>query len=80
MSPIIFRRLEVISYYAPKKDAAEEDINIDGRKYPYIKRSSNDFEWAVVMEAERSGNGYVQSRHAESPLAEGQRKAAYPSC
>lgn len=41
----------VISYHTPKKDAAEEDINIDGRKYPYIKHSSNDFEWAVVMEA-----------------------------
>jgi DNA sulfur modification protein DndD len=40
----------VISYYTPKKDAAEEDIVLDGRKFPYIKRSS-DFEWAVVTEA-----------------------------
>jgi hypothetical protein len=41
----------VISYHTPKKDAAEEDIHIDGRKYAYIKRSSSDFEWAVVLEA-----------------------------
>jgi DNA sulfur modification protein DndD len=40
----------VVSYYTPKKDASEEEIVLDGRKFPYIKRSS-DFEWAVVTEA-----------------------------
>lgn len=40
----------VISYYTPKKDAGEEEIVLGGRKYPYIKRSGEDFEWAVLAE------------------------------
>jgi DNA sulfur modification protein DndD len=40
----------IISYNTPKEDAGEEDINLGGRKYPYIKHSGNEFEWAVVTE------------------------------
>lgn len=40
----------VISYYTPKKDSSQETISLDGRKFPYIKHSSNNFEWATLME------------------------------
>lgn len=40
----------IITYFTPKQDAEEEDIVLDGRKYPYIRRSGNINEWAVLTE------------------------------
>jgi DNA sulfur modification protein DndD len=43
-------REAVITYFTPKPDVDEEEIRLDGRNYPYIRRSGNANEWAVVTE------------------------------
>jgi DNA sulfur modification protein DndD len=43
-------RESVITYFTHKSDAAEEDIVLDARGYPYIRRSQNAFEWASLTE------------------------------
>ena len=40
----------VITYFTPKQDAEGEEIVLDGRKYPYIRKSGNSNEWAVITE------------------------------
>jgi DNA sulfur modification protein DndD len=40
----------VITYFTHKADATEEDIALDARGYPYIRRSQNAFEWASLTE------------------------------
>ena len=38
----------VISYHTPKGEAEEEFFEIAGRRWPYIERSQNSFEWATI--------------------------------
>jgi DNA sulfur modification protein DndD len=43
-------RESVITYFTHKPDAPEEEIILDARAYPYIKRSPNSSEWATLTE------------------------------
>jgi DNA sulfur modification protein DndD len=43
-------REAVITYFTPKPEVDEEEIALDGKKYPYIQRSGNANEWAIVTE------------------------------
>lgn len=40
----------VITYFTPKPEVDEEEIALGGKKYPYIQKSGNANEWAIVTE------------------------------
>jgi len=43
-------RVAVFVYSTPKENQPEEQINIDGKSYPYIEKSIDQFEGAQVLE------------------------------
>jgi DNA sulfur modification protein DndD len=40
----------VLSYSTPKGDASAETLDLLGKKFPYVTRSKNDYEWAEILE------------------------------
>lgn len=45
----------VLTYYSSKPDCEEDFIDIDGRRYPLVRQSSNEFEYTEIIEVERHG-------------------------
>ncbi|WP_013324881.1 AAA family ATPase [Gloeothece verrucosa] len=40
----------VLVYHSPKPDCEEDSIELDGVKYPLVKRSQNEFEYTEIIE------------------------------
>lgn len=40
----------LLTYYTSKPDCPEDDLEINDRRYPLIKRSSNDFDYTEIVE------------------------------
>ncbi|PSF36188.1 ATP-binding protein [Aphanothece hegewaldii CCALA 016] len=43
----------VLVYHSPKPDCEEDSINIDGKNYPLVVRSSNGYEYTEIIEVEK---------------------------
>lgn len=48
-------RQYVLIYYSSKPDCEEDYIDIDGRRYPLVRQSPNEFEYTEIIEVERYG-------------------------
>ncbi len=40
----------ILTYYTSKPDAPTDDLEINGRRYPLIERSPNDFDYTQIVE------------------------------
>lgn len=45
----------VLIYYSSKPDCEEDSIDINGRRYPLVRQSPNEFEYTEIIEVERHG-------------------------
>lgn len=42
----------VLTYYSSKPDCEQDDIELEGERYPLVKQSPNEFEYTEIMEVE----------------------------